>query len=121
MNWYKNATFLKTAGGDCFSKNGKIFMDMALFGGRNNLILVHGEVTGQGRLEGVNYGHCWIEDGDYIIDESNGRNIRMPKTDYYKLGRIGDNVVKYDVKEFRRKVLEHEHWRSWDLQTSSGL
>ena len=100
--------------------------------GKCNYILVHGEVTGQGPLEGVKYGHCWIEDGDIVIDVSNGRNIRMPKEVYYLLGRIGSpetarfgieagNLHKYTWEEAREKILQHEHWGPWDLETETGL
>jgi len=109
--------------GDCYEANGRYFMDKSLYGGDGNLRLVHGEVTGQGPLEGVNYGHAWVEDGNTVIDMSNGRAVRMPKAAYYALGNIeaNDNMHKYTASEFRRKVLKHEHWGPWDLRTSTGL
>ncbi len=109
--------------GDCYEANGKYFMEHSMGGGRGNMRLVHGEVTGQGSLAGVNYGHAWVEDGNTVIDVSNGRTIRMPKAVYYALGNIewNDNIHKYKVDEFRRRVLDHEHWGPWDLRTSTGL
>jgi hypothetical protein len=109
--------------GDCYEANGRYFMDKSLYGGDGNLRLVHGEVTGQGPLEGVNYGHAWVEDGNTVIDMSNGRAVRMPKAAYYALGNIeaNDNMHKYTASEFRRNVLKHEHWGPWDLRTSTGL
>lgn len=110
--------------GDCYEANGKYFMDKALFPGNNKTLrLVHGEVTGQGSLEGVNYGHAWVEDGNTVIDVSNGKNLRMPKAVYYALGGIdqNDNLHKYSPREFQRKVTGHEHWGPWDLRTSTGL
>ncbi len=83
--------------------------------------LVHGEVTGQGPIEGVKYGHAWVEDGGTVIDVSNGRDIRMSKAAYYALGGIGDNVHKYNLAQFRRKVSKFGHWGPWDLKTESGL
>lgn len=106
--------------GDCYEANGKLFMNRAVIRGED-LLLVHGEVTGQGPIEGVKYGHCWIEDGGMVIDVSNGRDVRMPKVAYYALGRVGRNVHKYTAKDFQEKVLEHEHWGPWDLVTGSGL
>jgi hypothetical protein len=109
------------ATGDCYEAAGKYMMDHALFpGGEDHLILVHGEVTGQGDIMGLKYGHAWVEDGEMVIDVSNGRDIRMPKPLYYALGGIGDNLHKYTVEEFRRKVSKHKHWGPWDLVTSSG-
>jgi len=107
--------------GDCYEAAGKYMMDHGLFGGRPEMLLVHGEVTGQGRLEGMKYGHAWIEDGDMVIDESNGRSLQIPRAVYYHLGKIGSNVHKYTMDEFRQQVTNHEHWGPWDLQTESGL
>jgi hypothetical protein len=125
LDWYEaqyGPVRLASDLGDCFEANGRYFMDAAAFpGGNKTLHLVHGEVTGQGPLEGVKYGHAWIEDGNMVIDVSNGRTVRMPKATYYALGRIGDNVHHYDAPAFRRKVMQHKHWGPWDLVTSTGL
>lgn len=119
MNLYDRRA---TSGGDCYEANGRYFMDHAVFpGGEPHLRLVHGEVTGQGRLDGVKYGHAWIEDGGTVIDVSNGRNLRMPKAAYYALGRIDDNIHVYTPEQFRKKVMQYKHWGPWDLVTSSGL
>ena len=79
------------------------------------------EVTGQGSLEGIKYGHCWVEDGNTVIDKSNGRNLKMPRAFYYALGRIGDNVHVYKPEEFSKKINQYGHWGPWDLRTSTGL
>lgn len=109
--------------GDCYEANGRYFMKEALFDGDSGLRLVHGEVTGQGPLEGVNYGHAWIEDGNTVLDMSNGRKTRMPKALYYALGNIegNDNIYRYSASEFRRKISKYEHWGPWDLRTSTGF
>ena len=124
--------------GDCYEAGGKFMMANCL-GKPCNYILVHGEVTGQGSIEGVKYGHCWIEDGDMVIDKSNGRNITMPRQVYYMLGGIGvpdmskwgkepdamdtssANLHKYKWEEVQQKILEFEHWGPWDLVTETGL
>ena len=93
------------------------------------LILVHGEVTGQGKLEGVKYGHAWVEDGNEVIDPSNGRMLQLPKDAYYVLGRINHdgvstfkpNLHRYTAQEARRNLVKHGHWGPWELKTSSGL
>jgi hypothetical protein len=110
--------------GDCYEANGQYFMQHALFPGKDKkLRIVHGEVCGQGPLEGTNFGHAWVEDGGTVIDVSNGRNVRLPKALYYKAGCIDeiDNVKRYKPEQFRKKVLQHEHWGPWDLRTSTGL
>ena len=109
------------ANGDCYEAAGKYIMDECVFTPKNcTLILVHAEVSGQGPLEGVRYGHAFILDGDTVIDKSNGRDVRIPKATYYSVGQIGANVHEYAFEDFRRKILEHEHWGPWDLQTESG-
>lgn len=110
------------AGGDCYEAAGKYMMDECLFGGCE-LILVHGEVAGQGALEGISYGHAWVLDGNTVVDRSNGRDVRLPQSVYYALGQIDhlDNVRKYSMEEMRRKILDSGHWGPWDLQTESGL
>ena len=113
--------------GDCYEAAGKWFMDNAMtgFGAPTDpdLRLVHGEVVGRGSLEGVSFGHAWIEDGDKVIDPSNDRMVEMPRSLYYALGSIDhiDNTHRYDVNTFRRRVTTHRHWGPWDLVTSTGL
>ena len=111
------------ARGDCYQANGKYFLDNAVFKNNSGMKIVHGEVTGQGPLEGINYGHCWVEDGDTVIDVSNGNNIRMPKALYHRLGRIAENnnIKKYSWNEFQMNIVTKEHWGPWDLKTSTGL
>jgi hypothetical protein len=109
------------ASGDCYEAAGKYIMDECMFAPKDcNLILVHAEVSGQGPLGGYKYGHAFILDGDTVIDKSNGRDIKMPKSDYYGIGKIGANAHEYSFEDFRRKVLDHKHWGPWDLETESG-
>ncbi len=105
--------------GNCYEAAGRYMMSHS--SKKGSLRLVHGEVTGQGALEGVKYGHAWVEDGNNVIDVSNGRDIRMPKAIYYALGQIRDNVHRYTPQEFTDKIMKHEHWGPWDLKTSTGL
>jgi hypothetical protein len=108
--------------GDCYHANGQLFVNETLFpGDKKGWLLVHGEVAGQGPLEGIKYGHCWIEDGGTVIDQSNGNNVKMSKKAYYALGQIGDNVIKYKPEQVRKKILQTEHWGSWNPNTSTGL
>ena len=124
------------ANGDCYEAAGKYMMTKCQFGGNcDNLTLVHGEVSGQGPLTGIRYGHAWVEDGDTVIDKSNGRDLRMPKAFYYAIGQIsretfdedgynpvgGQNVHRYSWPEAREKIVGYEHWGPWDLVTESGL
>lgn len=129
MDWYKKAEeeFSEeedidipesSRGGDCYEVSGKYVMDHALMGNNPNLFLVHGIVVGQGPIEGVEYGHAWVEDNDECIDLSQGRDIRMPKAIYYALGNIDPSKqYRYSPEEMRRKILDSGHWGPWDLQS----
>ena len=113
--------------GDCYQAAGQYAMMKCQFSSSStecdDLVIVHGEVMGQGHLEGITYGHAWIESKGMVIDVSNGRNIKLPISTYYLLGKIGeiDNYVKYTWKEAREKIIASKHWGPWDLETSSGL
>jgi hypothetical protein len=107
--------------GDCYEAAGKYMMDQCLLTREDcHLKLVHAEVTGQGPISGLKYGHAFVLDGDMVIDKSNGRDIKMPKVIYYSVGNIGSNVHEYTFEEFRKNILEHETWGPWDLETESG-
>lgn len=112
-----------TARGDCYEAAGKFMMESCLIGPACNLTLVHGEVAGQGPLEGITYGHGWVLDGDTVIDRSNGRNLRIPKALYYVVGGIDHigNLHTYTWEEARERILQYKHWGPWDLKTRSGL
>lgn len=113
------------ANGDCYEAAGQFMMMQCQFGQPDceGMVLVHGEVMGQGPLEGVTYGHAWVELNGTVIDKSNGRDLHLPTVLYYSVGRIDeiDNVIKYPWSEARKKILDHEHWGPWDLETASGL
>lgn len=73
--------------------------------------LVHGIVTGQGAIEGIQYGHAWVEDGDTVIDNTVGRKI--PKDVYYAIGNI-DYVHRYNLSEVAKMVDKYETYGPWD-------
>ena len=114
----------RAANGDCYEAAGKFMMDSCQFGGDDcNLILVHGEVGGQGPLEGVTFGHAWVLDGNTVVDKSNGRDVQMPQPVYYAIGQIDNigNVHQYTWPEARKQILDNGHWGPWELVTESGL
>jgi hypothetical protein len=111
------------SGGDCYEAAGKYMMDECMFGDDCNLILVHGEVAGQGALDGVTFGHAWVLDGGTVIDQSNNRNLQLPRVLYYSLGQIDNigNTHEYSWEQARKIIMEYGHWGPWDLATESGL
>ena len=105
--------------GDCYEAAGRYIMDNF----DSQLQLVHGEVSGQGAMEGTTFGHAWVLDGDTVIDKSNGRDLRVPKVVYYALGGIDriDNLHVYSREQALDRMLKHKHFGPWDLKTRSGL
>lgn len=83
--------------------------------------IVHAEVRGQGQLEGIRYGHAWVEDDENVYDHSNGREIRLPKQIYYLLGDIKTDdpkkYRKYTFAEARKKMLDTGTYGCWDIET----
>lgn len=97
--------------GNCFEVSARYVVDSKLFGDRD-FELVHGAVTGQGPISGINYSHAWIEDGDFVIDLSNNKSVKLPKFLYYAMGRINE-VVKYSPEEARKNMLKYKHYGPW--------
>ncbi len=103
------------SGGNCFDSS----YDYIISNGRDNpdLVLVHGFVSGQGKLKGLRYAHGWCEDDDVVIDVSNGRDIHLPKELYYIIGEIDPNECKYySYKEVLEISHKHEHKGPWDIK-----
>ena len=118
--------------GDCFEAAGKLMMDLSMAGeDMSDVRLVHGEVIGEGPVEGIKFGHAWVEklnelpEGfgkmEWVLDYSNGGKTEMPKALYYCLGKIAANTHHYTYPEMSSKCTEVENWGPWDLETESGL
>jgi 8-oxo-dGTP pyrophosphatase MutT (NUDIX family) len=85
--------------------------------------LVHAEVTGQGKIDGIRYGHAWVEDDFFVYDYSNGKNFVLPKDFYYQLGEVKKEKGKYQrysKKQATEKMLQTKHYGCWDLDTKYG-
>ena len=116
--------------GNCYESAASYIMDNVLMkrfgqpeephGSTSDTVLVHAEVTGQGHIEGLKYGHAWVEVGGIVIDNSNGNNIKLPIDVYYRLGQVGSNIYKYTPEETRRWILDSETYGPWELETESG-
>ena len=122
--------------GNCYEAAGRFLMNNCTGQSNCEYTLVHAEVIGQGQLNGVPYGHAWVEDSQgRVHDYSNGRNLIMPKEVYYLLGNVENRVVwtddgrkerepkiyKYTWQEASQMMLDMEHWGPWELETESGL
>ena len=122
----------KVGGGDCYKTAGDFVLDSKLLGKtRTNQMkfvgepyVVHAEVTGQGEISGLKYGHAWVEDDVLVYDYSNGRKLEIPKNFYYAVGKIKTTkprYFKYTFEQARKKMLDSGHYGPWDLKTESGL
>ena len=74
--------------GDCFSVAGRAMIDMTEAQEQYNMKLVHAFVYGQGPLKGRRFEHAWNEQGNTVIDNSNGQQTVMKKKQYYKLAGV---------------------------------
>ena len=79
------------------------------------MFLVHGLVSGQGKLEGIKYNHAWVEDDHIVYDYSNNRNIQLPKSLYYRIGDIQKGeVYKYNFEEVNKNSLKYKTYGPWE-------
>ena len=107
--------------GDCYVIAGQLALEI-----KNKNIdykgtpyLVHAEVK-HSQIEGLRYGHAFIEDDENVYDFSNNREIIMPKQLYYYFGDINPRdkkkYRKYTFKEAREKMLSTGHYGCWDIE-----
>jgi hypothetical protein len=123
----------KNSGGDCYYVAGTIALNEKLPKSSKEFkipnfvgtpYVVHAEVSGQGAISGLRYGHAWVEDDLNVYDFSNGREIVFPKHIYYLIGNVVEKkpkYYKYTFKEAIDKMLSTGHYGSWELITESGL
>lgn len=107
-------TMSRKGKGDCFVVALELITDNPEF---RDAVLCHGVVIGQKQLTGVSYAHAWLEMHGAVIDQSNGREIIMPKFLYYALGCIEpDKVFTYTAREAWKKSLEYGTYGPWDFK-----
>jgi len=97
--------------GDCYQAAAQFVIGNARCPG---ILLAHGEVTGQGPIAGIRYGHAWAEIGDAVIDPSNGRIVCARRDAYYAIGKIAEKVARYSPHEARKMMLETLHYGPWE-------
>lgn len=101
--------------GNCFEVAYHFFDDNY---SRGNFVLVHGYVSGQGKLSGLKYVHAWVEDTDhnlvYDLTQSNAFQI-LPKDIYYLLGNIDSEELRtYDILDVCHEVQLNPTYGPWD-------
>jgi len=96
------------AGGDCYEVAAK----KVLFEASPGDVLVHGRPTLQ-RPPFIEYGHAWVENGENVIDLTNG--FRGPRGLYYAIGNINwKDCLIYTPEETRRFIGYYGHWGPWE-------
>jgi hypothetical protein len=111
--------------GDCCYITGQFAMNAVLAPSKIDFIgepcIVHAEVRGQGKIEGLRYAHAWIEDEKNVYEFSNGNDIILPKFIYYIMGDIHTHnpkkYMRYTFSEARKKMLETGTYGTWDIET----
>jgi len=118
----------KNSTGDCYQVAGKFALDRVDRINNQEFIgtpyVVHAEVSGRGALDGIRFGHAWIEDDYFIFDFSNGLSLIYPKVVYYSIGNVVQKepkYYKYTFEQARDNMLEVSTFGPWDLVTESGL
>jgi len=114
--------------GDCYEVTGNVAMSNSKTIGthyfKGTPYIVHAEVTGQGAIKDIRYGHAWIEDDINVYEYSNGNEITIPIELYYKWGKVNrspNKYYKYTFNDAINKMLDTQHYGPWDLKTESGL
>lgn len=73
--------------------------------------LVHGVVTGQGTIEGIQYVHAWVLDGNTVIDNTSVGEI--DKRLYYAIGNI-QITREYDFEDVMKLSVKYGTYGPWD-------
>lgn len=78
--------------------------------------LVHGVVTGQGPLEGIEYCHAWVidEGTDTVIDMTLPSNMqKFPVNVYYAIGQISI-TREYKAADVSKMLDKYGTYGPWD-------
>jgi hypothetical protein len=102
------------ATGDCYRANAKLHTALTEELGVTSALLCHGTVTGTaGAAKGISFGHCWVELGGLVLDNSNGKEHAVPRELYYEVGNVRD-VKRYTRLEAAREMVRTGHWGPWE-------
>jgi hypothetical protein len=108
------------AKGDCYSVAGQIAMEInsKKIDYKGTPYLVHAEVK-HSAIDGLRFGHAFIEDDVNVYDFSNNREIIIPKELYYYFGDINPKdkkkYRKYTFREATKKMNDTGNYGCWDL------
>ena len=100
-----------TPKGDCFEAVAKFIQRPEITDWPDDYRLVHGNIAKLRQDESVN--HAWIEENDFVLEVSCGRNMRFSKDLYLKTNRV-TNIRRYTVLEALKLISKYGHWGPWD-------
>ena len=105
--------------GNCFYNCGMQMTDQMIFGHGDyqEYTLCHGVATGTGPIEGVRYGHAWLEFKGLAFDFTNDQHkptAIVPADQYRRVGRITD-IHEYNAAQVREMICTHGTWGPWEL------
>lgn len=81
--------------------------------------IVHGLPVGNGgEIQGKRYWHAWVElttdEGVFVLDLSNNKDIRVPRTLFYAAGKLDeDHVWRFSPAEAKKLRRKHRHCGPW--------
>lgn len=80
------------------------------------MLLVHGLVTGQGRLEGKMFDHAWVEYKGTVFDFTLPTKYqKLPLEVYYKISRLDEkSLIKYTPRQVNEQAIKHGTYGPWD-------
>jgi len=105
--------------GRCYECSADELVDGNLFSDRlKGWSLVHGIPMGQGAIDGLRYGHAWLEKGNQVTDVV--ADVTMDKDAYYAMGHI-EKTVKYTYDEAKKKMVETGHYGPWDEDINNSI
>jgi hypothetical protein len=104
--------------GDCFQA--AVTAAETLWSEGAEALVAHGMPIGRGeKNRGARYWHAWVETkvpgrGWYVIDVSNGNQVGVKRTDFYRLGQIEpEKVHRFTEVEARNEMLNRGHFGPW--------
>jgi hypothetical protein len=111
--------------GNCYQAANTLLLAAEELGLRNPVV-VQATVMGQGELEGVRFGHSWLEADAQSMTDPQGNEVTfrnaydfasgnahvMPDALYRHIGQV-ENVHEYDADEAMAKMLETRNYGPW--------